>query len=39
MATIGWVAVVIVGAAVLAGAVVGITSIPDARRYMRIRRM
>jgi hypothetical protein len=39
MATVGWVAIGVVGAAVLAGAVLGITSIPDARRYLRIRRM
>jgi hypothetical protein len=39
MDVVGWVAVGVVAAVVLAGVVVGLTSLPDARRYMKIRRM
>jgi hypothetical protein len=39
MDIVGWVAVVVVGCVVLAGVVVGVSSLPDARRYMKIRRM
>ena len=39
MAVVGWVAVAAVAVGVLAGAVVGIRSIPEARRYLRMRRM
>jgi uncharacterized protein DUF6893 len=39
MAVVGWVAVAVVAAAVVGGALVGVMSIPDARRYMKIRRM
>jgi uncharacterized protein DUF6893 len=39
MDVVGWVAVGVVAAVVLAGVVVGVTSLPDARRYMKIRRM
>jgi len=39
MDVVGWVAVGVVAAAVLAGVAVGITSIPDARRYLKMRRM
>jgi hypothetical protein len=39
MQAIGWVAVIVVGIGVLGGVVVGLTSLPDARRYMKIRRM
>jgi hypothetical protein len=39
MAVVGWVAVAAAAVVVLAGVVVGVTSIPDAKRYMRIRRM
>ena len=39
MAVVGWVAIAIVAVIVLAGVVVGLGSIPDARRYLRIRRM
>ncbi|MDT5092669.1 MAG: hypothetical protein QOH60_2032 [Mycobacterium sp.] len=39
MDVVGWVAVGVVGVAVLAGVVVGLSSIPDARRYLKIRRM
>lgn len=36
---IGWVAIVIVGVAVLGAAALGLRSLPDARRYLKIRRM
>lgn len=36
---IGWVAIVVVGLVVLAGLVLGLRSFPDARRYLKIRRM
>jgi hypothetical protein len=39
MDIVGWVAIAVVAVIVLAGIIVGLTSIPDARRYMRIRRM
>jgi hypothetical protein len=39
MDVVGWVAVGVVGVVVLAGVVIGLTSLPDARRYMKIRRM
>jgi hypothetical protein len=39
MDVVGWVAVVVVGAAAAAIVVVGLGSLPDARRYMKIRRM
>jgi hypothetical protein len=39
MDIVGWVAIAVVAVIVLAGVVVGLTSIPDARRYMRMRRM
>jgi hypothetical protein len=39
MDVVGWVAVGVVGVVVLAGIVLGLTSIPDVRRYMKIRRM
>jgi hypothetical protein len=39
MQVVGWVAVGVAVAVVLAGAVLGVRSIPDARRYMKIRRM
>ena len=39
MAVVGWVAVAVVAAAVVGGALIGVMSIPDARRYMKIRRM
>ena len=39
MEVVGWVAVAVVAAAVVGGALVGVMSIPDARRYMKIRRM
>jgi uncharacterized protein DUF6893 len=39
MEVVGWVAVGIAAAVVLAGAFVAIRSVPDARRYLKIRRM
>jgi len=39
MDIVGWVAIGIVALIVLLCLVLGLTSIPDARRYMRIRRM
>jgi hypothetical protein len=39
MGVVGWVAVGVVAAAVLFGVAVGVGSIPDARRYMKIRKM
>jgi hypothetical protein len=39
MAVVGWVAVGIAAAVVLAGSYLGLRSIPDARRYLKIRRM
>jgi hypothetical protein len=39
MATVGYVAAVAVGLVVIGGVVVGLRSIPDARRYLKMRRM
>lgn len=39
MAIVGWVAVALVAVAVVSGVVVGLVSIPDIRRYLRIRGM
>jgi len=39
MDVVGWVAVAVVAAVVVAGVVVGVVSLPDARRYMKMRRM
>ncbi len=39
MEVVGWVAVGVVAAVVLGGAMVGVMSIPDAKRYLKIRRM
>jgi hypothetical protein len=39
MQVVGWVAIGAVAVVALAGAMVGIRSIPDARRYMKMRRM
>jgi hypothetical protein len=39
MDVVGWIAILVVAAIVLAGVIVGLISIPDARRYMKIRRM
>ena len=39
MEVVGWVAIGIAAAVVLTGGYLGIRAIPDARRYMKIRRM
>jgi hypothetical protein len=39
MKVVGWVAVGVVAAAVVGGVMIGLMSIPDARRYLKIRRM
>ncbi|MFN6554130.1 DUF6893 family small protein [Mycolicibacterium septicum] len=39
MEVVGWIAVIAVAAVALAGVVVGVRSIPDARRYLKMRRM
>ena len=39
ISVVGWVAVGVVGAVVVGGLVFGLTSLPDARRYLKIRRM
>jgi hypothetical protein len=39
MDIVGWVAVAVVAVVVVGGVIVGLVNIPDARRYMKIRRM
>jgi hypothetical protein len=39
MAVVGWVAVAVIAVVVVGGVAVGVINIPDARRYMKIRRM
>jgi hypothetical protein len=39
MDTVGWVATGLVAVVVVAGVVVGVGSIPDIKRYLRIRNM
>jgi hypothetical protein len=39
MDVVGWIAVVVIAIVVVAGVIVGLVSLPDARRYMKIRRM
>lgn len=39
MEVVGWIAVIAVGVVVAAGLLVGVRSIPDARRYLKMRRM
>ena len=39
MATVGWVATVVVGIVVIGGVVVGLTTVPDIRRYLKMRNM
>jgi hypothetical protein len=39
MEVLGWVFLVIVGITVATAVVMGLVSIPDARRYLRLRRM
>ena len=39
MDVVGWVAVAVVAVVVVGGVVVGLVNIPDARRYMKMRKM
>jgi hypothetical protein len=39
MAAVGYVATAIVGLVVIGGVLVGVRSLPDARRYLKMRRM
>jgi hypothetical protein len=39
MAVVGWVAVAVIAIVVVVAVIVGLVNIPDARRYMKIRRM
>lgn len=39
MVVIGWIATVVVASALVAGVVVGVKSIPDVQRYMKMRHM
>jgi hypothetical protein len=39
MEVLGWVFLAIVGVVVLAAAAMGLVSLPDARRYLKLRRM
>ena len=39
MAVVGWVATAVVGVIVVSGLLVGVTSLPDIRRYLKIRNM
>ena len=39
MDVVGWVALTVVAVVLVVGVIVGLINIPDARRYMKIRRM
>jgi len=39
MQVVGWTAVAVIAVVVAAGVVVGLVNLPDARRYMKMRRM
>ena len=39
MDIVGWVAIAVIAVIVVLGVVLGLTSIPDARRLLRMRRM
>jgi len=39
MAVLGWIFVGVVGTVVAVGVVLGVSSLPDARRYLKLRRM
>ena len=39
MEVVGWTAVDVIAVVVAAGVVVGLVNLPDARRYMKMRRM
>jgi hypothetical protein len=39
MDVVGWVAVAVVAVVIVGGVIVGVVNVPDARRYMKIRKM
>lgn len=39
MAGVGWAATALVGIIIVGGVVVGVTSLPDIRRYLKMRNM
>ena len=39
MEVVGWIAICVVAVVVLSGVLLGLMSLPDARRYLKIRRM
>lgn len=39
MEVIGWIALIVVAVVLLAGVLVGVRSIPDVQRYLKMRRM
>jgi len=39
MEVVGWIATIVVAVVVLAGVVIGLRSIPDVRRYLKMRHM
>ena len=39
MDVVGWVAVAVIAVVIVGGVAIGLVSIPDARRYMKMRRM
>lgn len=39
MEVIGWIATIVVALVVVVGVVIGLRSIPDARRYLKMRQM
>ena len=39
MDVVGWVAVGVVAVVIVGGVIVGLVNIPDARRYMKMRKM
>lgn len=39
MEEVGWVAVVLIAIVAVGGVVVGLRSVPDARRYLKMRKM
>ncbi len=39
MSAVGWVATVVVGIVIVGGVVVGVSAVPDLRRYLKMRNM
>ena len=39
MEVVGWIAVIVIAAIAVVGVVIGVKSIPDAKRYLKMRRM